>query len=298
MLIKQAALQARMAAGGNPQQPIQPVPNGQQRPPTVNGAPPNGTPATGQNLTVPGQNQNRRPMPPQMAVPMQNGLRPPQALMNGMPQAPMQLPGQLPMPNPALDVGLISRAHQIQQQQRQQVQNGQMGQMPGQHNSPPRMNGMSPPGFAQMQNGMMPFPPNGNASPSGTPQGQAGSPRMGNETAPQAVRLEQQIRAKFPNASESDVRSMLVQQLQKSSQRQGLVQSAMNAAAGGMNGGMNMGIPPGIQSSPQLYAQMLRQQQEQQQKQAQAHQQAANAQANGNGGQQGHQRSGSGASGK
>jgi chromatin modification-related protein VID21 len=63
--------------------------------------------------------------------------------MNGVPAAPM--PGQLPMPNPALDVGLVTRAHQISQHQQAMIRQ-QQGQIPGQspqmHNSPPRMNGM------------------------------------------------------------------------------------------------------------------------------------------------------------
>jgi len=283
-------------------------PNGQQRPPPPNGGQmPNGVNGmpnqAGQNLQVPGQNRPRPPLPPQMAnQAMQNNLRPPQGLMNGIvPQAQMQgMQGQMPLPNPALDVGLINQAQSIQQQQRQAVQMRQQGHIPGPvHNSPPRnMNGMSPPaGYTPMQNGnMMAFAANANAnvpSPGGgpSPQGLAGSPRMGQlpqtnqqQTIPQA--LERQIRSQFPNATNEHIMIMIKEEINKSYQkRNGLAQSAMNAAAGGnMNMGNNMlvpngaRLPSGVESSPQMYAQMLRQQKENQQKLAQ--QQAAAQQVN------------------
>jgi chromatin modification-related protein VID21 len=322
-------MQARIA-GQNPQQAL---PNGatpQQRGPApANGVlPPNGTPTqTSQNLTVPGQNRARGPLPPQMAgqVQMPNGLRVPQPMMNGVPQAQMQgmQGGQLPMPNPALDVGLVARAQNISEQQRQAIRMQQAGQIPMQnqngqiHNSPPRnMNGMSPPNFPQMPNGnMLPFNPNANgvSSPGPSPsQGQAGSPRMGqlqqlsNGMVPQAIRLEESIRQKYPNATNEQVMRMISDTLAKSAhQRHGLVQSAMNAAAGGnMNGMVNgqgmANMNGGQGQSPQLYAQMLRQQQEAQQKQAQvaAQAQAVAAQSQQGNNGQGHQRSGSAASGK
>ena len=329
-------MQARIA-GQNPQQAL---PNGatpQQRGPTpANGAlPPNGTPTqASQNLTVPGQNRVRGPMPPQMAsqVQMPNGLRAPQPMMNGVPQAQMQSMqgGQLPMPNPALDVGLVARAQNISEQQRQTIRIQQAGQIPMQgqnsqiHNSPPRnMNAMSPPNFPQMPNGnMLPFNPNnanGVSSPGpSSSQGQAGSPRMGqlqqlsNGMVPQALRLEESLRQKFPNATQDQINRMISDAVQKNAahQRAGLAQSAMNAAAGGnMNGMINgqgmANMNGGQGQSPQLYAQMLRQQQDAQQKQAQAAAQAQAVQAQAaavqsqqvNSGQ-GHQRSGSAASGK
>ncbi len=261
----------------------------------------NGTPASGsQNLTVPGQNRPR-PMPPQMpGQPMPNGLRVPQMPMNGVPSAPMQ--GQLPIPNPALDVGLVTRAHQISQQQ-QLLRQQQQGQLPNQspqmHNSPPRMNGMPQPGFP-MQNSMMP-PFNSNINGIGTPpanahsqspgQGQAGSPRMGqplmNGVGPAVHNLEQQILKQHPNATPDQITNLVRdylaktvnRQQQQQQQRQGLAQSAMNAAAGGspVNVMANMSVPGSGQGpTPQMYAQMLRQQQESQQRMAQAQQQAAN----------------------
>jgi chromatin modification-related protein VID21 len=318
-------MQARLQQGQAGQQG---VPNGNQaQRPQTGGTMPNGTPS-GQNLTVPGQNRVRGPMPPQMAgqAQMQNGLRVPQPLMNGVPQAQMQGPqGQLPMPNPALDVGLVTQAHRISEQQRQAIQARQQGQ-PGLgqiHNSPPRnMNGMSPPNFPQMPNGnMMPFPnTNGVGSPGGASnqsQGQAGSPRLAhpNPMIPHAQRMEEQFRQKYPTASTDQIMRLVTEQLTKTMhQRQGIVQSAMNAAAGGnvgmvngmaMNGGMNgMNVnngrmASGVESSPQMYAQMLRQQQENQQKAAQAQAAAAQIAGNVNGnGAQGHQRSGSSNSGK
>jgi chromatin modification-related protein VID21 len=242
--------------------------------------------------------------------------------MNGVPQAQMQsMQGQLPMPNPALDVGLVARAQNISEQQRQAIRMQQAGQIPMQngqiHNSPPRnMSAMSPPNFAQMPNGtMLPFNTNANgvSSPGALPQGQAGSPRvsglqqLGSGMMPQAIRLEESIRQKYPNATNEQVMRMISDTLAKSAahQRQGLAQSAMNAAAGGnmngiVNGQMgNMNVGQG--QSPQGYAQMLRLQQEAQQKQAQATAQAVAVQAQvavsqqGNTAQ-GHQRSGSGAS--
>jgi chromatin modification-related protein VID21 len=244
--------------------------------------------------------------------------------MNGVPQAQMQgmQGGQLPMPNPALDVGLVARAQNISEQQRQAIRMQQAGQisMQGQngqiHNSPPRnMNGMSPPNFAQMPNGnMLPFNPNNNgvSSPGPSPsQGQAGSPRMGlqqlsNGMVPPAVRLEDSIRSKYPNATNEQVMRMISDALNKGNlQRQGLAQSAMNAAAGGgMNGMVSGQGMNGQGQSPQLYAQMLRQQQEAQQKQIQAAAQAQAVQTQAavvqgqQGNVQGHQRSSSAASGK
>jgi chromatin modification-related protein VID21 len=97
--------------------------------------------------------------------------------------------------------------------------------------------------------------------------------------------MEQQIRAKIPNATPEQIMRIIQEQVSKSvhqQQRQGLgqgiAQSAMNAAAGGNPMGMN-GMAG--QGTPQLYAQMLRQQQEAQQKHLQAQQQATNAVANG-----------------
>jgi chromatin modification-related protein VID21 len=283
-----------MQARNAPQNPQQPgIPNGtpQQRGP----APANGALApssTSQNLTVPGQNRPR-PMPTMPGqVPMANGLRPPMQ-MNGVPPAPMQgqMPGQL-LP----DLGLVTQAHQISQQQRQAIQMRQQGQMQGQspqmHNSPPRMNGLPQPGFAMPPNMMPPY--NANTNGVGTPppngmipspgQGQAGSPRMGQQPRIsnhiQAAHLEQQIKEKYPNATPDQVMRMLSDTLAKSVHQRGLTQSAMNAAAGGngLNGGQgHQRMPSGVESSPQLYAQMLRQQQENQQKAQQAQQQAANA---------------------
>lgn len=317
-----ALMQARLQQSQNAQQPGLPNGTPQQRPVPTNAPLQNGTPSGGQNLTVPGQNRARGPLPAQMAgqVPMQNNLRVPQPMMNGVPQAQMQgMQGQLPLPNPALDVGLVTQAHRISEQQRQAIQMRQQGQIPGPgqvQNSPPRnMNGMSPPNFPMPNGNMMAFPNvNGVSSPGGGPnQGQAGSPRLShpqqlaNPMLPQAQRIEEQLRQKYPNASTDQIMRMVTEHITKSMhQRQGIAQSAMNAAAGGnmgmvngmgMNGMSNGRIPSGVENSPQMYAQMLRQQQENQQKaQAQA---AANAASNGQNGQsgQGHQRSGSSTSG-
>ena len=245
-------------------------------------------------------------MPPQMAgQQMQNGLRVPQMPMNGVPQVPMHgIQGQLPMPNPALDVSLVARAQNISEQQRQAIRMQQQGQLQGQspqmHNSPPRMKGLPQPGF-QMPNNMMP-PYNANTNGVSTPPpnnlisspgpGQAGSPRMGqphtSSGIPPVKIMEQQIQAKFPNATPEQITRMISEQLRNqhqhqhpAQQRQGLAQSAMNAAAGGVGGNGMAGMNPGQGGTPQLYAQMLRQQQENQAKAAQAQQQAANAVGNG-----------------
>jgi len=301
--------------GRNPANPQQPgLPNGAPRPPNAS-MPMNGSaPPSGQNLTVPGQNRPR-PMPPQMpGQPMPNNLRVPQIPMNGVPAAQMQ--GQMPLPNPVLDVGLVSRAQQISQHQ-QAIRLQQQGQIPGQtpqmHNSPPRMNGMPQPGFQMPTNMMPPYNPNTNGvstppanshvpSPN---QGHAGSPRMGQNplqppngaTTSHISMLEHQIKQKYPNATSEQITNMiqtnlsktiLAQQQHHQQQRQGFAQSAMNAAAGGnaIAAGMNA-MTNAAQGTPQLYAQMLRQQQENQQKAAQQAQQAAavvgNAQSPGNG---------------
>lgn len=303
--------------GGQPGGP----PNGgpQARPPPANGPQPtNGPPGqNGQNLTVPGQ-QNRipRPMPPQMAQQMgqqmQNGLRVPQVPMNGVPQAPMQaMQGQLPMPNPAVSVGLINQAAQTAEQQRAMIQMQQQGKPPGQspqvqQNSPPRTNGMPQPGPGFAMQNMMAFngndaravvspPINGMVPSPGQAHGQAGSPRMVQHSPPHETyvgQLEVVFKKKYPSASQETIRSMIQQQLKSGMANSGMAQNAMNAAAGGLTnatgamGGMNgqgHRVPPGVESSPQLYAQMLRQQQESQQKAEQARQAAAAASQNGAG---------------
>lgn len=294
--------QQQQQPGRNPVNPQQPgLPNGVPRPPNA-AMPMNGpAPPSGQNLTVPGQNRPRQ-MPPQMpGQPMQNNLRVPQMPMNGIPTAQMQ--GQMPLPTPVLDVGLVSRAQQISQHQ-QAIRLQQQSQMPGQspqmHSSPPRMNGMPQPGFQMQGNMMPPFNPNTNGI--GTPpanhipspgQGHAGSPRMGqnplqppNAASSHIHQLEQQIKAKYPNATSEQITSMIqtnlsktiLQQQQQHQQRQGFAQSAMNAAAGGnaITAGMNA-MTNATQGTPQLYAQMLRQQQENQQKAAQQQAQQAAA---------------------
>ncbi|KAL2068631.1 hypothetical protein VTL71DRAFT_14968 [Oculimacula yallundae] len=300
--------------GRNPVNPQQPnMANGAPRPPNAS-MPMNGSaPQSGQNLTVPGQNRPR-PMPPQMpGQSMPNNLRVPQMPMNGIPTAQMQ--GQMPLPNPVLDVGLVSRAQQISQHQ-QAIRLQQQSQMPGQspqmHNSPPRMNGIPQPGFQMQSNMMPPFNPNGNGI--STPpanhvpspgQGHAGSPRMGQNplqappntgAASHISMLEHQLKQKYPAATNEQITSMIQanlsksilqqnhqqnhqqqqQQQQQHQQRQGFAQSAMNAAAGANSLAAGMNaMTNATQGTPQLYAQMLRQQQENQQKAAQAQQQAA-----------------------
>lgn len=252
-------------------------------------------------------------MPPQMAgQSMPNGYRVPAMPTNGVPAAPMQ--GQLPLPNPTLDVGLVNRAHLISQSQQAMIRQ-QQGQHPGQspqmHNSPPRTNGVPQPGFPNQN--MMP-PSNFNGNGVGTPPanghvqspgpGQAGSPRMGqnnmhmaNGGTSQVKQMEQQILTKYPHATQDQVYRLIQEQLasniKSQQQRQGMTQSAMNAAAGGssQNGmsppvnAMAMNAMGAGQGTPQLYAQRLREQQEQQQKAQQA-MRASNSVANGGGQQQ------------
>ncbi|TAQ87857.1 hypothetical protein B7494_g3831 [Chlorociboria aeruginascens] len=268
----------RQARAGQPQQGL---PNGGPSRPPTNGAVPN-TPS-GQNLTVPGQSQNRPrgPLPPQMAgqAQMPNGLRVPQMPMNGVPQAPMGMQNQIPMPNPgvSLNLNLVTQASQIADMQRQRIasQHGNSNQSPLQ-NSPPR--GMMQPGF--LPNNMIPNYPNTNGSstpPSNnlsTPSGQSGSPRMNQPPQqlssgmiPHVTTLEAQIRARNPNASPEEIRRQLTDQLGKTVQSRqatnGLAQSAMNAAAGGgiAASPTQARVPSGMENNPQLYAQMLRQQQ-------------------------------------
>lgn len=281
---------------------------GPPRPPTSSAMAPSGIPASGQNLTVPGQNRPPRPMPPQMAgQPLPNGYRVPAMPINGVPAASMQ--GQLPLPNPTLDVGLVNRAHLISQSQAAMIRQ-QQGQHPGQspqmHNSPPRTNGVPQPGFPVHNlmppsnfngNGVGTPPANGHAQSPGP--GQAGSPRMGQNpmnmaagNVSQVKLMEQQIMQKYPHATPDQVMRLISDNLNKSvqqQQRQGIAQSAMNAAAGGpaangMSPGNAMamnGIGAG-QGTPQLYAQRLREQQENQQKAQQAMRTANSA---GSGGQ-------------
>ncbi|KAH8650885.1 hypothetical protein BGZ60DRAFT_421049 [Tricladium varicosporioides] len=299
---RRAVLLQQRNAQQNPQQLGLPNTGNQPRPPLANGALAlTGTPGTAsQNLAVPGQNRPR-PMPPQMGQQMPNGLRVPQMPMNGVPAAPMQgMQGQLPMPNPAVSVGLINQAARTAEEQRAMIQMQQQGKIPSQspqmHNSPPRMNGMPAPGFP-MQNMMafnanasMPTPPvNGMMSSPNQGHGQAGSPRMGQHAQPQdgappqmnhIQRMEAHFKKQYPNASPEHITKMIRDTLQANVQRAGLAQSAMNAAAGagsGMSGmnGTGQRMPAGVENSPQMYAQMLRQQQESQQKELQARQAAS-----------------------
>ena len=284
----------------NPQNPQQAgLPNGvAPRLPTGSAMAANGTPTSSQNLTVPGQNRPR-PMPPQMpGQQMPNGVRVPPMSMNGVPPQTMQ--GQLPLPNPALDIGLVTRAQKISQQQQQlRLQQQGHSQSPQMHNSPPRMNGLPQPGFP-MQNNMMP-PFNSNINGVGTPpahtnspsQGQAGSPRMGQNLmngVPNISSLEQHYKQQYPTATSDQITTLIRNHLaknvnqQQQQQRQGLAQSAMNAAAGSPQtalAAMNA-LGGGQNPTPQMYAAMLRQQQETQQKNAQQLQhQAANSVGNG-----------------
>jgi len=251
-----------------------------QMPPNVNAMPNN------QNLAVPGQNRPRQ-MPNQMPnAQMQNGLRAPQMTMNGVPAVPPMhgIQGQLPLPNPALNVDLVARAQNVSEQQRQIHAMQQRGQLPAgtqMHNSPPRMNGTPQAGF-QVPNNMMPqF--NGTTNGVGTPpanmsnspaQGHAPSPRMAqvvNTSATQAhvKSIEQYYRSKFPDISQEQLTRYVNEHIQKvvmQSQQQRVQNAAMNAAAGGSN---NTAVNMNAQQTPQSYAQMLRQQQETQQKRAQ-----------------------------
>ncbi|RDL41379.1 uncharacterized protein BP5553_01358 [Venustampulla echinocandica] len=303
---QEAQKRAQRNAAQNPQQGGIPPGGPQARGMPSAGGPmaPNGTPnVPGQNLTVPGQNRQPRPMP-QMGQPMPNGLRVPQLPMNGMSPSPMQaMQGQMPMPNPAVSVGLINQAARTAEEQRAMIQMQQQGKLPGQspqiHNSPPRMNGMPQPGF-QMQNMMafnanangIPTPPiNGVVPSSNQGHGQAGSPRIGQQHPhsqesqnTHIARLEAHFKKQYPNATQDQIMALMTDALKRNVQsKQGLAQSAMNAAAGagtpmgGMNG-QGPRMPVGVESSPQLYAQMLRQQQENQQKAEQARQ-AANIMA-------------------
>lgn len=228
--------------------------------------------APSQNLAVPGQNRPRGPMAPPMTgqAPMPNGFRmqPPQQLMTGAPQAPMQMqgPSQFPANNtPSLDAPLLNSAQHVAQQQRQRIsmqQNGQL-QPPGQpHTSPPRSaNGMSPPGFPQMQNGnMMGFStPNGNVSSPGgaqSPQDQGGSPHMGQQHSPvpQLMAIQEQIRQTHPNMPQQEIIRRSQEQLHQkyAQQNRQVAHNAMNAAAGNMAGNMSSGNMSNANNSPQL----------------------------------------------
>ncbi|CZT08082.1 related to chromatin modification-related protein vid21 [Rhynchosporium graminicola] len=308
--------QQQQQPGRNPVNPQQPnMVNGVPRP--ANAAMPmNGlAPPSGQNLAVPGQNRPR-PMPPQMpGQSMPNSLRVPQMPMNGIPTAQMQ--GQMPLPNPVLDVGLVSRAQQISQHQ-QAIRLQQQSQMPGQspqmHNSPPRLNGVPQPGFQMQTNMMPPFNPNGNGV--STPpvnhvpspgQGHASSPRIGpnplqpppNPGASSHISmLEHQFKQKYPGASNEQIASMIQAQLSKTilgpnqqqhqhqqqqhQQRQGFAQSAMNAAAGAnlSAAGMNAGMTAGMSNAAQGTPQLYAQMlRQQQENQQKAAQQAQQAAA-------------------
>jgi chromatin modification-related protein VID21 len=305
---RRAAIQQARNNVQNPQQ--QGLPNGIPQQPLRNSATTTANPANGlsnsngQNqLAVPAQNRPRAAVPPNQIggqAPMTNGLGVHQMPMNGVPQAQMQgMQGQhrLPVPNPALDINLVTQARRISEQQRQAVQMQQQSQHQGQntqvHNSPPNMrngvNGMSQQGF--LPNMMPPFNPgntNGVSTPPtsgmsvGTPgSGTASSPQMGQPGQPQPLPncivppvniLDAQFRQKFPNCNQEQIHRMISDHLAKpvhNHQRQQLSQAAMNAAAGG-NGNGQPRVPSGVENSPQLYAQMLRAQKERQQRDSEA----------------------------
>ncbi|PQE15896.1 chromatin modification VID21 protein [Rutstroemia sp. NJR-2017a BVV2] len=178
-------IQAR-ARNANQQQVL---PNGlpQRVPSLPNGlAPPNGLPNGNGHLAVPGQNR-ARPLQ-QMGVPgpMPNSLRIPQAMANGVPQAPMQ--GGLPI-NPSMTADLAENARRVSMQQRQAILQRQQQQgspHPSQpQNSPPRISGMPSQLGGFMPNNMIGYNA-ANASGMATspgvstpPAGQVGSPRIG-----------------------------------------------------------------------------------------------------------------------
>ncbi|KAI1004037.1 Chromatin modification-related protein [Podosphaera aphanis] len=248
----------------------------------INGS--NSTNSGNKNHIMPGQN---RPHPTHSSIlnhSISDGLHMSGMGMNTVPQAPMQ--GQNSVSSPALDAGLVSRAHAISQHQqailRQQQQQQKQQQVPivtqscQARNSPIlRMNNLSAPGFPMQGNMMSPFPPNLNGV--STPQnkslgspGQVGSPQVAQPPQPlsHVQRIEIQYKAKYPAATPEQITSMISQAVTQSMQhhqRQNIAQSAINAAAGGPLVGIN-GVGAS-QGTPQLYAQMLRQQQENQQKQ-------------------------------
>jgi chromatin modification-related protein VID21 len=252
---------------------------------------------------------------------MPNSLRIPQAMANGVPQAPMQ--GGLPI-NPSMTADLAENARRVSMQQRQAILQRQQQQgspHPSQpQNSPPRINGMPSQLGGFMPNNMIGYNAanaSGMATSPGvsTPSpGQVGSPRIGlpmpgvpNGGLPLNIpyqEIEKMVRANHPNASQSDIHKLIGENIaaysnNKGLQQRGLVQppsgiaqSAMNAAAGSSNLGVNgQGGPRPPQSiensNPQMYAQMLsnhhqqRLQNSQQQQQQQQAQQQAKQQHNG-----------------
>jgi chromatin modification-related protein VID21 len=250
--------------------------------------------------------------------PMPNSLRIPQAMANGVPQAPMQ--GGLPI-NPSMTADLAENARRVSMQQRQAILQRQQQQgspHPGQaQNSPPRINGM-PSQLGYMPNNMIGYSA-ANASGMATSPGvstpspsQTGSPRIGlpvpgvpNGGLPLNIpyqEIEKMVRANHPNASQSDIHKLIGENIaaytnNKGLQQRGLVQppsgiaqSAMNAAAGSSNLGVNgQGGPRPPQSiensNPQMYAQMLSNHHQQRlqnsQQQQQQQQQQAKQQHNG-----------------
>ncbi|OBT70396.1 hypothetical protein VE03_00156 [Pseudogymnoascus sp. 23342-1-I1] len=274
----------------------------------------------GQNQHHPQQQGMQQQLPNGMGAPMpMPNLHPGMGPMplKGVPQqqqAQMGMPGmppshRLPAPNATPDLSLVMQAQRISQQQRAAVQMQQHGGGGGgggtMHSSPPNaIRGLPNMGGAgggvnqQQQQAFM--PPNG-MSPSpmqhfaGSPAGAGanspaaaaaaaaaglqGSPRLN----PQYAQLEASYRAKFPAATQEQVRKMVADAL-GNAQRQ----AAMHAAAGGNVGVGGMGGLGGMQgNSPVQYAQMLRAQQERQAAAAAAQGMQGGQGGQGQGGKQG-----------
>ena len=239
-----------------------------------------------------------------------NGGMVPPAQMKGIPQAQIQaaLASQQRLAmagNQQPDANLMLRAQRMAEQQRAAVQMQQAQQHPqhiqnqaqqggagspgqqGQAGSPPLrngVNGINQQNFMNSAQAMLAAYNNGNGaqgSPqangvnmaNGTPNAAAG-PRMPAQLpasiAAQLNQLETQLRAKHPNMTPEQARTVATEQLTRAMLAQR--QSAMNAAAGA--GAGQSGLANGIAAttSPHQYAALLRQQQ---QAQAAAQRQAA-----------------------
>ena len=280
---------------------------GPNYPPTANGSSPNVTSAMPNNHASAGPASQMRSAPSIARLP--NGTQLPSSLPSnsqGVPHAPMQpqmqMQPRVPAPMMSDNARIFQEANRLQEQQRRylaaqtQHQHPQSNGQVGSSTSPPNMtqintlnqNNAALQTNASIYGGLQGR--SGSPPVNGAPTGSGSSPRMGNPSQPQPLssgmvpvinQMQNQIKARNPQASPEQVKAMTTESLHQYRMNQ----AAMQAAAGNPNAtgmpnhsGLN-GLPSqtqqqammnGINGSPMMnsaraqYAAMVHSQQAQQ----------------------------------
>jgi chromatin modification-related protein VID21 len=250
------------------------MPRGPNYPPAANGSSPNVAPAMPNGHGQAGSIGQMRPGPPIARLP--NGTQVPSSLpttSQGVPHAPMQPQMQVQQRLPAQmmtdNARIFQEATRLQEQQRRYLAAQTQHQHPqsnGNSTSPPTMthlNALNQNNAALQSNtaiygGLQGR--SGSPSVNGTPvpSGASSSPRMTNPSQPQPLssgmvpvvnQVQNQIKARHPQASPEQVKAMTTESLHQYRMNQ----AAMQAAAGNPNatGMANHSSLNGLPSQPQ-----------------------------------------------